>query len=270
MFGDLPDRQGSWMLLEAVEGEVGELGDATVQGPLALDDAVSLDIVRSKGIGGPVAGKADILVSTSIIESGLDIPNANTIFIHEADMFGLADLHQLRGRVGRYKHRAYAYVMLPESRPVTKKSVKRLKAIEEYAELGSGFKLAMRDLEIRGAGNILGAEQHGHIAAVGYDMYCRLLEIAAKRARHEEVSQQPDLSITVGLTAFFPEGYIPDTKQRIEMYRKLSRAEALPHVDAVRHELIDRFGPPPAETDNLLAETRARVLAAAAGQGPHA
>ncbi|MBM4082971.1 MAG: DEAD/DEAH box helicase, partial [Planctomycetes bacterium] len=121
-----------------------------------------------------VEQKMDVLVSTTIIESGLDIPNANTIIINNADHFGLADMHQLRGRVGRYKNRAYAYLLVPRDRPVTPDAEKRLKAIEEYSDLGAGFKIAMRDLEIRGAGNILGPEQHGHIAAVGYDMYCRL------------------------------------------------------------------------------------------------
>ena len=124
----------------------------------------------------------DILVATTIIESGLDIPNVNTIFINEADKYGLADLHQLRGRVGRYKHRAYAYLLLESDRPVTPNAVKRLKAIEEFTELGAGFKIALRDLEIRGAGNILGAEQSGHIESVGYELYCSLLESAVRGA----------------------------------------------------------------------------------------
>ncbi|KKL81986.1 hypothetical protein LCGC14_1989280, partial [marine sediment metagenome] len=134
-----------------------------------------------------VSGKSDILVSTTIIESGLDIPNVNTIFINHSDAFGLADLHQLRGRVGRYKHRAYAYLLLPKDRPVTPEAEKRLKAIVDFSELGAGFKIAMRDLEIRGAGNIIGIEQHGHIEAVGYEMFCRLLEIAIRKARNEPV-----------------------------------------------------------------------------------
>ena len=127
-----------------------------------------------------VRREADILVATTIIESGLDIPNVNTIFINEADKYGLADLHQLRGRVGRYKHRAYAYLLLESDRPVTPNAVKRLKAIEEFTELGAGFKIALRDLEIRGAGNILGAEQSGHIESVGYELYCSLLESAVR------------------------------------------------------------------------------------------
>src|SRR5439155_25795493 len=125
-----------------------------------------------------VQKQTDILVATTIIESGLDIPNANTIFIHEADRYGLADLHQLRGRVGRHKNRAYAYLLLDSDRGVSPDAAKRLKAIEEFTELGAGFKIAMRDLEIRGAGNILGTQQSGHIAAVGYELYCQLLENA--------------------------------------------------------------------------------------------
>jgi len=121
-----------------------------------------------------VTGRIDVLVCTTIIESGLDIPNANTILINDADRFGLAELHQLRGRVGRYKHRAYAYMLLPMSRPITPVAAKRLKAIEEYSHLGAGFRIALRDLEIRGAGNILGSEQSGHIQTVGYQMYCEL------------------------------------------------------------------------------------------------
>ncbi len=129
--------------------------------------------------------EADILVCTTIIESGLDIPNANTIIINNADRFGLSELHQLRGRVGRYKHRAYCYLLLPPDRPVTPVAAKRLKAIEEYSHLGAGFKIAMRDLEIRGAGNILGPEQSGHIATVGYEMYCQLLEEATRQLKNE-------------------------------------------------------------------------------------
>ncbi|NOZ23860.1 MAG: transcription-repair coupling factor [Planctomycetes bacterium] len=212
-----------------------------------------------------VEGKSDVLVSTTIIESGLDIPNANTIFVNNADHFGLADLHQLRGRVGRYKHRAYAYFLMPRHGVVNPAAEKRLKAIEEFADLGAGFKIAMRDLEIRGAGNILGAEQSGHIHAIGYDMYCRLLEVAVRRARNEEVHERPDISITIGLTAFFPEGYVPDAKQKIEMYRKLSRVETLEEIESVRQELLDRFGPLPREAENLLAEARVRLLAGRAG-----
>jgi len=206
-----------------------------------------------------VDGKCDVLVATTIIESGLDIPTANTIFIHEADMFGLADLHQLRGRVGRYKHRAYAYILLPESRPITKKAVKRLKAIEEYAELGAGFKLAMRDLEIRGAGNILGAEQSGHIAAVGYDLYCRLLDQAVRELKHEEIEEHSDIDLDLQLDAYIPNDYVRSDALKMEAYRRLARARTVEDVRDAETELEDRYGQPPDTVVNLIAKHRLRV-----------
>jgi transcription-repair coupling factor (superfamily II helicase) len=206
-----------------------------------------------------VDGKADVLVCTSIIESGLDIPNANTIFIHEADMFGLADLHQLRGRVGRYKHRAYAYVMLPESRSITRTALKRLKAIEEYSELGSGFKLAMRDLEIRGAGNILGPEQSGHIAAVGYDLYCRLLDQAVRELKNEDVEEHAEIDIDLQLDSYIPSGYIRSDVLKMNAYRQLARAKSVEQVRESEAELEDRFGASPVTVVNLIAKHRLRV-----------
>jgi len=209
--------------------------------------------------------KADVLVCTTIIESGLDIPNVNTIIINRADMFGLAELHQLRGRVGRYKHRAYAYLMLPEDRPVTPDAEKRLKAIEEFAHLGAGFKIAMRDLEIRGAGNILGREQHGHIVAVGYDMYCRLLEMAVRKLRDEPMPPQLEVSLSLGLRAYLPETYVPEPRQRMEIYRRLQRITCEQDVDDLEAELRDRFGPPSREAVNLLNEAKLRLLVQDAG-----
>ena len=203
--------------------------------------------------------EADILVCTTIIESGLDIPNVNTIFINEADMFGLAQLHQLRGRVGRYKHRAYAYILLPRRRPVTPVAAKRLKALQEFADLGAGFRIAMRDLEIRGAGNILGPEQSGHIAAVGYEFYCRLLEVAVRRLKQDPAPVRLEVSIVLGLEAHFPESYIPDPRHRIEMYRRLHRARTAGEARAVAEQLRDRFGPLPPEANNLLEEALLRV-----------
>ena len=199
-----------------------------------------------------VQGKTDVLVSTTIIESGLDIPNVNTIFIHQADMFGLADLHQLRGRVGRYKHRAYAYLLLPEKRPVTPTAQKRLKAIQDFAELGGGFKIAMRDLEIRGAGNILGREQSGHIAAVGYELYTRLLQEAVRQVKKEAPEEEENAHIHIGLEAFLPEDYVPHQGQRLEVYRRLAKAKDLEEVPEVERGLADRFGPLPEEARNLI------------------
>src|SRR5205807_7407879 len=157
---------------------------------------------------------ADILVATTIIESGLDIPNANTIFINQADNYGLADLHQLRGRVGRYKHRAYAYLLLDKERSVTPNAARRLKAIEEFTELGAGFKIALRDLEIRGAGNILGNQQSGHIAAVGYEMYCQLLENAVRQLKHQRVKTPLEVHADLPWQAFLPHDYVASQRQR--------------------------------------------------------
>jgi transcription-repair coupling factor (superfamily II helicase) len=202
----------------------------------------------------------DVLVSTTIVESGLDIPNANTMFINNADRFGLADLHQLRGRVGRYKHRAYAYFMIDPGRHVTPKAAKRLKAIQDYAELGAGFRIALRDLEIRGAGNILGAEQSGHIAAVGYDLYCQLLERAVRQLRNEPVEEKPETTIHIGLAAFLPADYVPSERDRLEIYRRLQRVRAAVELDVVRDELKDRFGTPGEAVENLFTLHALRLL----------
>src|SRR5205814_3036979 len=154
-----------------------------------------------------VRREVDILVSTTIIESGLDIANANTIFINQADNYGLADLHQLRGRVGRYKHRAYAYLVLDSDRAITPDAGRRLKAIEEFTELGAGFKIAMRDLEIRGAGNILGTQQSGHIAAVGYELYCQLLENAVRSLKQMPVKTHLEVTVDLTWPSVLPRDY---------------------------------------------------------------
>jgi transcription-repair coupling factor (superfamily II helicase) len=158
-----------------------------------------------------LAKEVDVLLCTTIIESGLDIPNVNTILINQADMFGLADLHQLRGRVGRYKRQAFCYLLLPPDRELVPQAKKRLKAIEEFSELGAGFKIAMRDLEIRGVGNLLGREQHGHIAAIGYDLYCRLLEKAVKKTKKQPVVEPLETHVDLGLETWIPEEYLPDS-----------------------------------------------------------
>ncbi|MDX2037598.1 MAG: transcription-repair coupling factor [Isosphaeraceae bacterium] len=204
---------------------------------------------------------ADILVATTIIESGLDIPNANTIFINEADKYGLADLHQLRGRVGRYKHRAYAYLLLESDRPVTPSAVKRLKAIEEFTDLGAGFKIALRDLEIRGAGNILGDEQSGHIESVGYELYCALLEAAVRSLTRKDQRPDFDCSIELSWRAYLPKDYVPGQRMKVELYRRLARTKTLERLADFRQELIDRFGPIPQPTENLLIESHLRILA---------
>ena len=205
--------------------------------------------------------EADILVCTTIIESGLDIPNANTIIINNADRFGLSELHQLRGRVGRWKHRAYCYLLLPPDRPVTPVAAKRLKAIEEYSHLGAGFKIAMRDLEIRGAGNILGPEQSGHIATVGYEMYCQLLEEATRQLKNEPKPLSPEAHVEIGLSAFIPKQYIPADRQRMDVYRRLSRCTSLEMLDELQKDMKDAFGEAPRQVLVLIALTEVRLLA---------
>ena len=212
-----------------------------------------------------VRGELDVLVCTTIIESGLDIPTANTMIIHEADMYGLAELHQLRGRVGRYKHLAYCYLLLPETRPIKPVAGKRLKAIEEFSDLGAGFQIAMRDLEIRGAGNILGKAQSGHIAAVGYEMYCQLLENAVGDLTGEPKSPTPEAHLELGIDAYIPRSYIPSEPQRMEVYRRLSRCRGGEDIEQVRTDLADAFGRPPDEVETLLDLAEARIRAAGAG-----
>ncbi len=208
-----------------------------------------------------VEHRADILVATTIIESGLDIPNVNTIFIDDADRYGLADLHQLRGRVGRYKHRAYAYLLLDPERSVTPNAAKRLKAIEEYSELGAGFKIAMRDLEIRGAGNILGSEQSGHIASVGYELYCQLLENAVHTLKKVPIRSWLDVTVELPWRNYLPRDYVSGLRQKIEVYRKLARLTELEELKELRGELADRFGQPPEPAANLLELAELRILA---------
>lgn len=220
-------------------------------------EEVMLQFMKDRKDGG-----ADILVSTTIIESGIDISSANTMLIDGADKFGLADLHQLRGRVGRSKHRAYCYLLLPPDRNVKEIAQKRLKAIEQYSMLGAGFKIAMRDLEIRGAGNILGPEQSGHIAAVGYEMYCRLLEEAVHGLKNERLpTTGASVALELGITGTIPKAYIPSDARRLEAYRRIATASSVEHIAAVRTDLIAAYGEPPATTQRLLdlAELRGAV-----------
>ncbi|MEJ5237180.1 transcription-repair coupling factor [Limisphaera sp. VF-2] len=227
-----------------------------------------------------VNGEADILLSTTIIESGLDIPNANTIIIDRADRFGLSDLYQLRGRVGRYKHQAYAYLLLPRHARLLTDVRKRLSAMRQYASLGSGFKVAMRDLEIRGAGNLLGPEQSGHITAVGFELYCQLLQqsIAALQGRplpkRVDVSLRLDfLEVAAGAggdgtglaVACLPHRYVPQPRHRIEMYRRLAQVTDEAGLRALEAEMRDRFGPLPEPVQWLLMTVRIKLAAAARG-----
>ncbi|MBO7762477.1 MAG: transcription-repair coupling factor [Clostridia bacterium] len=212
-----------------------------------------------------VLGELDILVATTIIETGVDLPNANTLIIEDADRLGLAQLHQIRGRVGRSARRAYAYCTYRPGKALSEVATKRLEAIREYAEFGAGFRVALRDLEIRGAGNLLGAEQHGHIEAVGYDLYVRLLSEAVLEEKGESVKPPVSATVDLGLDAYIPEAYIPSSAHRIDMYKKLSLIGTDDDLGDVLDEFCDRFGEPPQPVLSLLHIALARAMATGAG-----
>ena len=209
-----------------------------------------------------IEGKHDVLLATTIIESGLDIRNANTIFIDHADQFGLSDLHQLRGRVGRDKYRGYCYLLLEPQKSITPIAAKRLQAIETYSEMGAGFAIAMRDLEIRGAGNLLGTEQSGHIAAIGYELYCQLLETAVRKLKKQPAKLSLDIDIDLPLAAYFPDEYVPDRRQKIDLYRRLTRLQQFDQIQEFETELLDRFGPMPGPVKRLLKVCQLKLEAA--------
>ena len=207
----------------------------------------------------------DMLVCTTIIESGLDIPAANTMIVDRADCFGLSQMYQLRGRVGRADEQAYAYLIIPDESLLTADARKRLKVLMEHSDLGAGFKIAMNDLEIRGGGTILGASQSGHIAAVGYDMFLKLMEDAVADLKGEPVAHALDPEINIPLSAYLSESYVPDIDQRMALYRRLARAEQLQEIAEIRTEVNDRYGPLPEEGTHLLFKIMLKVLARHAG-----
>ena len=194
----------------------------------------------------------DVLVSTTIIEIGLDISNVNTIIIHDADQLGLSQLYQLRGRVGRSNRSAYAFLMYKRDKMLKEVAEKRLAAIKEFTDLGSGFKIAMRDLEIRGAGNLLGQEQHGHMAAVGYDLYCKMLGEAVKKEKGGIVEEYFDTTIDLDMDAYLPETYVTSEEQRLDLYKRIALIDSQEGRDEMLDELIDRFGEPSKPVQNLL------------------
>ncbi|MDR3210866.1 MAG: transcription-repair coupling factor, partial [Planctomycetota bacterium] len=204
-------------------------------------------------------GKVDVLVCTTIIESGVDMPRVNTLMVNYADHFGLSELHQLRGRVGRFRHQAYAYFLVPANRPLSPEAGKRLQALQDYSELGSGFRIAMRDLEIRGAGNLLGVEQSGHIHLIGFDLYCRLLERAVAAGKGEAPEEEAKVELDLGTSAFIPPDYIPSEQQRIEFYRRLLRTRSAEDL-AVSHAYVrDRYGVLPAPVERCFADQGLRI-----------
>jgi transcription-repair coupling factor (superfamily II helicase) len=213
-----------------------------------------------------VRGEIQVLVSTAIIENGLDVPNANTMIVHRADYFGLAQLYQLRGRVGRSHQRAYCYLIVPPNLP--QETERRLGLLEKHTELGAGYRLALKDLEMRGAGNLLGSEQSGFAQAVGFDTYLRLLDetVAALRAgrdRRAEPRAVPDVSISGA--SYIPDDYIPDVTQKLDIYRRLSRVSDLGELEELGAELRDRFGRSPEEANRLMTASRIRILGSRLG-----
>jgi transcription-repair coupling factor (superfamily II helicase) len=228
------------------------------------------------------AGIHDVLVCTSIIESGIDIPSANTLIVNRADRFGLSQLHQLRGRVGRSTARAYAFLLYDGNSPLSDEARKRLETIREASEFGAGFRIAMRDLEIRGGGDVLGTRQHGHISAVGFDMYCRLLSRAIEDLRKgekppaEAVGLSPPVAVTpppdfagptigLPLDALLPDDYVAEESLRLGIYRRMASLTSIEEIEEIQQELADRFGPLPDQTENLIYLLRLKVLATEAG-----
>ena len=193
-----------------------------------------------------------MIVCTTIIETGLDIPNVNTIIIQDADRLGLSQLYQIRGRVGRSNRLAYAYLTYHKDKVLQEVAEKRLQVIKEFTEFGSGFKIAMRDLEIRGAGNLLGAEQHGHMESVGYDMYCKLLDEAVRHIKGEDVSLDFETTIDINVNAFIPSYYIKNEEQKLEVYKKISLVTGIEDYYDVQDEIEDRFGTIPKSVQALL------------------
>ncbi len=206
--------------------------------------------------------EADVLVTSAIIQSGLDVPNANTILVNRADMFGLSQLYQLRGRVGRGGHQAYAYFLTPDEGTLTTDAQKRLLAIQEFTELGAGFRIAAADLEIRGAGNLLGKQQSGHIAAIGLDLYIKMVEEAVQSLRGQPPKEErPDPTLHIPISAFIPEEYMTDTHQRLSFYKRLSGSQQVGDLAILHGEMLDRYGPPPEPVERLYEVMQVRVLA---------
>jgi transcription-repair coupling factor (superfamily II helicase) len=208
-----------------------------------------------------VGGGADVLVATTIIENGLDIPRVNTLVVNRADRFGLAQLYQLRGRIGRSDRQAYAYLLVPPGRTLTETARRRLQALQDFTELGSGFRIAAMDLEIRGAGDLLGGRQHGHIAAVGFEMYCRMLQRTIEEMRTGRPLPEFRSTINLGVDLRIPESYVPEEGLRLVVYRKIASARTEEEIDAAREEMEDRFGRLPGEGLRLLEAARLRLLA---------
>ena len=212
-------------------------------------------------------GDADVLVCTSIIESGIDIPQANTLIVERADIFGLSQLYQIRGRVGRSRERAYAYLLYPSAAALTPDAAQRLSALSDYTELGAGFKIAMRDLELRGAGNLLGDEQSGHVAALGFELYMQMLDEAVAAMEEDGASEEEwePVRLDVNVDAYVPSDYIPYEQAKVDVHRRIAGAREVADLVTLREELEDRFGDVPDPLRNLIALQQARIKLGQAG-----
>jgi transcription-repair coupling factor (superfamily II helicase) len=230
---------------------------AVAHGQMAADDLEQV-------MRGFVSGEVDILVTTMIVESGLDVPNANTMVVHDAHRLGLAQLYQLRGRVGRSHRRAYCYLLVPDT--IDADAEDRLKVLEHHTELGAGYRIALKDLELRGAGNLLGSEQSGHAHAVGFDLYLRWLEETVKALRGQGGQDQPlPPDVVLDRPSHLPDGYVADDDVKLDLYRRLARAVSSGEIEQLREEIRERFGPLPPEAETLLDMARLRVVGAALG-----
>jgi transcription-repair coupling factor (superfamily II helicase) len=212
-------------------------------------------------------GEADVLVATSIIESGIDIPQANTLIVERADVFGLSQLYQIRGRVGRSRERAYAYLLYPSAAALTGEAAQRLAALSDYTELGSGFKVAMRDLELRGAGSLLGDEQSGHVAALGFELYLQMLDeaVAERSGEEDDGTDREPVRMDVNVDAYVPADYVPYEQAKVDVHRRIASAREVADLGVLRDELEDRFGPVPEPLVNLLSLQQARIKLGQAG-----
>ncbi|MCX7704391.1 MAG: helicase-related protein, partial [Planctomycetota bacterium] len=234
-----------------IEKVAGEIAALVPEARVAVAHGQMDEYQLSRTMGEFLERRIDVLVTTTIIESGLDIPTVNTLIVNNAHTFGLADLHQLRGRIGRHSEQAFAYFLVPSFEKLCYSARQRLRTIEEFSRLGAGFQIALRDLEIRGAGNILGREQAGLIHAVGYDLYVRLLSQTIARLKKQPVKERLFVEIAIPLEAFIPQEYISDLRQRIEMYRQIAAASDSASLEGVKSRMKDIYGRTPNEVENL-------------------
>jgi transcription-repair coupling factor (superfamily II helicase) len=238
--------------VENIEAVARRLGEVVPEARIVVAHGQMGERELEQAMLGFIHRESNVLVSSAIIESGLDIPTANTMIINRADTFGLAQLYQLRGRIGRSHHRAYAYLLIPGEHLITPDAQKRLRVLQELDDLGGGFRLAAHDLEIRGAGNLLGKQQSGHITAVGLEMYTHMLEQAVRELRGEPAEAELEPEVQLGIRAFIPETYIADVSQRLVVYKRRAGIRGMPDLEAISEELVDRYGPLPPLVDTLL------------------